>query len=46
MAKTYTQEEVNDLLSERIKTDLFERIIKFRDDVYNMGFADGYKKGV
>jgi flagellar biosynthesis/type III secretory pathway protein FliH len=43
--KTYTQEDVNEIINEKLKTDLFERILKYRDDIYNIGFGEGYKKG-
>ena len=43
--KIYSQDDVNNLLAERIKTDFLERVVKLIDDTYNRGFGDGYKKG-
>lgn len=45
MAKTYTQEEVNEINMNKMMADFLKEVHDFKDDIWNAGFAEGYSKG-
>lgn len=45
MTKTYTSDELNEILNEKCLCDFQKEVINFKDDMWNSGFGEGYKKG-